>query len=163
MRKKNGFTLTELLAVISILAAIIIIATPIVLSTMNKSKKLIKEEDKKTALEAVKTYLSDIENGVIKYKAPKNLEVNGNTYSSGSEMKTYDAITYISNESDGIDVPITLLIEGEYIDPKCNYDTNAKKCKFKRECTFKGYMDGDTQDGYVIIKKYRAEIGNNCN
>ena len=39
MRKKNGFTLVELLAVIIVLALIMVIAIPSVMDAMNKAKK----------------------------------------------------------------------------------------------------------------------------
>lgn len=164
MRKKNGFTLTEVLAVVSILAAVMIIATPIVMNTLGKSKKIIREEDRKTALDSVKTYLADIENGTVKYKAPGIVEINGHVYTAGTEMKTYDAISYIISKSvdEGIEIPVTTLVSGGYLDSNCDYENHPNKCKFKSTCIFKGYMDGDTQDGYNVVKKYRSEFGTNC-
>ena len=60
MKKKNGFTLVELLAVIVILAIIMIIAIPAVLNTMDVAKrKSFKEYADKIVNEATKKYLSD--------------------------------------------------------------------------------------------------------
>ena len=42
--KKNGFTLTELLAVIAVLALLIVIAAPNVLNMMNKQEQKLSEE-----------------------------------------------------------------------------------------------------------------------
>ena len=39
MKKKNAFTLIELLAIIVVLAIIALIATPIVMNTINSAKK----------------------------------------------------------------------------------------------------------------------------
>jgi type IV pilus assembly protein PilA len=60
MKKKNGFTLVELLAVIVILAIIMIIAIPAVLETMQSArKKTFKEYAMKMTSEGQKTYLAD--------------------------------------------------------------------------------------------------------
>ena len=60
MKKKNGFTLVELLAVIVILAIIMIIAIPAVLETMQSArKKTFKEYAMKMTNEGQKTYLAD--------------------------------------------------------------------------------------------------------
>ena len=53
MRKK-GFTLVELLAVISILAILVVIAMPNVIKMFNNSKKSSFETEVKTIIQSVK-------------------------------------------------------------------------------------------------------------
>ena len=70
--KKKGFTLIELLAVIVILAVIALIATPMVLDTINKSKK-------GAASSSAYTYVSEVETTLVKYM----LKNGGTSYSAG--------------------------------------------------------------------------------
>ncbi len=66
MRKKNGFTLVELLAVIVVLALIMIIAIPAVLDTMNKSRRqLFVEYAEKVLIAAQTQYVTDSSLGSI--------------------------------------------------------------------------------------------------
>lgn len=61
--KKNdrGFTLVELMAVIVVLAIIALIASPMVMNTINNSKKKLSSEQIKTLEEAARLYA--IKNG----------------------------------------------------------------------------------------------------
>lgn len=66
MRKKNGFTLVELLAVIVVLAIIMIIAIPAVLDTMNTARKKSFAMYVTKAVGAVQTkYVYDANSGAI--------------------------------------------------------------------------------------------------
>lgn len=59
MKYKNGFTLTELLATIVILAVISLIATPAVIGVSNSIKNNMFESKKKLILQAAKLYAED--------------------------------------------------------------------------------------------------------
>ena len=66
MKKRNGFTLVELLAVIVVLAIIMIIAIPAVLDIMNKARKQTFAEAINKYVTAVQTqYISDSNMGSI--------------------------------------------------------------------------------------------------
>lgn len=82
MRKKNGFTLVELLAVIAILGVILTITTISVVNTINKSKKDSKE-------------LSDtlIKNGAELYIAENSYTLNNQIKTNGAYfLKVQDLI-----------------------------------------------------------------------
>ncbi len=57
--KKNGFTLTELLAVIAVLALLIVIAAPNVLNMLNKQEEKLSEETVKELKDSAISYYSD--------------------------------------------------------------------------------------------------------
>lgn len=59
MKKKNGFTLVELLAVIAILGVLLTMATLSVVNIMNKSKKDVGEFTKTQIEDAAKTFALD--------------------------------------------------------------------------------------------------------
>ena len=63
--KRKGFTLIELLAVIVVLAIIALIATPIVMNTIEKSKKGAAERTADSYVRAIETYIATfyVENG----------------------------------------------------------------------------------------------------
>lgn len=56
--KKNGFTLTELLAVIAVLALLIVIATPNILNMLNKQEQKLSEETIKELKDSAVGYYS---------------------------------------------------------------------------------------------------------
>ena len=58
MKRKNAFTLIELLAVIVVLAIIALIATPIVMNTIKNAKKGAAERSADTYIEAVETVVA---------------------------------------------------------------------------------------------------------
>ena len=85
MKKKKGFTLIELLAVIVVLAIIALIATPIVMNTIEKSKKGAAERSADNYIDAVETAVAtkrldgDILEGTYTINDKGNLEGNGLT------------------------------------------------------------------------------------
>ena len=92
-----GFTLVELLAVIVILAIIAFIATPIILNTINDTKK-------QAAKISVQNYIKAVELAIAKEHANNSaIKLDGNykIIDSGSEIRY---ITEEGNESDSIKV-----------------------------------------------------------
>ena len=83
--KKKGFTLIELLAVIVVLAIIALIATPIVMNTIEKSKKGAAERTADNYIDAVETTVAtkrldgNILEGTYTINDKGNLEGNGLT------------------------------------------------------------------------------------
>ena len=90
--KKKGFTLIELLAVIVVLAIIALIATPIVMNTIEKSKKGAAERSADNYIDAVETAVAtkrldgDILEGTYIINNEGNLEGNGLTEPLEIEM-----------------------------------------------------------------------------
>ena len=90
--KKKGFTLIELLAVIVVLAIIALIATPIVMNTIEKSKKGAAERTADSYIGAVETTVAtkrlegDILEGTYTINDKGNLEGNGLTEPLEIEM-----------------------------------------------------------------------------
>ena len=70
MKRKNAFTLIELLAVIVVLAIIALIATPIVMNTIKNAKKGAAER-------TVDNYIKQVETAVAEAKLEKNSVPNG--------------------------------------------------------------------------------------
>ena len=83
MKKKNAFTLIELLAVIVVLAIIALIATPIVMNTIKNAKKGAAERTADNYIDAVETTVAtkrlegDILEGTYTINDKGNLEGNG--------------------------------------------------------------------------------------
>ena len=70
MKRKNAFTLIELLAVIVVLAIIALIATPIVMNTIKKSKKGAAER-------SADNYIKQVETAVAEERLNKNEVLEG--------------------------------------------------------------------------------------
>ena len=92
--KKSGFTLIELLAVIVILAIIALIATPIVMNTIEKSKKSAAERSADNYIDAVETAIATsrldnvtVEDGLYVTDANGNLCKEGNTCTDATLLK----------------------------------------------------------------------------
>lgn len=98
MKKKNGFTLVELLAVIVVLAIIMIIAIPAVLDVMNNARKssfVLYAE--KVVRDVTTQYMYDANGGAIKgsgfyvYDITQDLNLNGTgNYKGYVVVNAYD-------------------------------------------------------------------------
>ncbi len=163
--KNKGFTLVELLAVISIIGVIMVMFVPSLLSVLYKSKNRISELEQGQIIDAGKLYLVDLDNSVIPYvyEEENEIEINGNIYRKGDEMTGYDLRTYIIN-NEGITVDIKTLVKNGYYDSTCNYETNPKNCKVQEKCKLKVKIIGEkAQDGkYYISSGYESKIIEGC-
>lgn len=182
MKNRNGFTLVELLAVISILAILIVIAVPTVLDILGKSRKILNEYDRDSLLDAAKYYITDIDIGERDFLYPGNtpIDVNGTTYNKGMKMTKYDAKTYII-ESNEFTITAHDLVKGGYYDKNCKYagDTVEVKengviktsvvakdqnCHVPKNCKIKVGIKGKKveQDTYYVTEDYTVELLDGC-
>ena len=72
--KKNGFTLVEVLAVISILGVVIVFVVPNLLSAFYKSRDILSDYEKNTIKDAGKMYITDLDNGIKSYNGYSGYE-----------------------------------------------------------------------------------------
>lgn len=182
MKNKNGFTLVEILAIISILGIIIVLAIPAVLDVLGKSKKMLSEYEKDILIDAAKYYITDIDEGVKPYVYQGNspTTVNGKTYSKGQTLTVYDARTYII-ENDGFIITAEDLVKGGYYDKECiyagtvvDYKENgviktsvAQKdisCTVPKTCKIKVGIVGSKvhNDLYYVTDDYKVELLDGC-
>ena len=145
--KKKGFTLIELLAVIVVLAIIALIATPIVMNTIEKSKKGAAERSVDNYIDAVETTVATkrLEGNILEgtytindkgnlegngLKEPLVIEMNGNKPSSGTITIKDGQVT--------TDSKMTI---GDYT--VAYNPTNKKYEATKKENTTKTYSNGE--------------------
>lgn len=182
MKNKNGFTLVELLAVISILAILIVATVPTVLDILGKSKQTLNEYDRETLVDSAKYYITDIDLGAKDFLYPDNkpTDINGKTYTKGMKMTKYDAKVYII-ESKGFTITAYDLVKGGYYDKNCKYagekveyvENGVKKtsvvakdqnCHVPRNCKIKVGIKGKKveNDTYYVTEDYTVELLDGC-
>lgn len=169
MKNNKGFTLTEVLAVISIIGVISVLVFPTLLNVFNKSKHMIDDMTKEDIIDAAKMYVTDLDMGLknYKYQGTKTITINGNNYAPGAIMSGYDLKVYII-ENKGITVSIKDLVKDGYYDSECDYDSpkeNKKNhCKVKETCVLKVKINGRVveNDKYYVTDSYEAELMNGC-
>lgn len=163
MNKKNGFTLVELLAVISILGVVLILFLPSMMNLYNKSKKNMRELNEKSIIDAGKMYAVDLDSANIYYQAESDISINGNNYKRGDKLSTYDLRVLLIEK--GLDVPITFLVKnGYYNDTPCNYDDKKPNCKVNKECIVHISIEGEkiVNNMYYQTKDYKASLSDKC-
>jgi prepilin-type N-terminal cleavage/methylation domain-containing protein len=182
MKSRKGFTLVELLAVISVLGILIVLSVPSIISVLSNSKKMLNEYDQETLLDAAKYYITDIDEGTLEYTYTGNsaIDVNGTTYTKGMVMSKYDAKTYII-ENNGITITAYDLVSGGYYDANCkyagevvSYEENGTiktskvaedtSCHVPKTCKIKVGINGRKveNDKYYVTDDYTAEIIDGC-
>ena len=92
--KRKGFTLLEMLGVITILGFLIVVITVVVGGSLKQNKKNIAVMSAKDYIEAVETYLgaTALKDDLVKYDALKTYNVNEETV---IDDKTYPAINNV--------------------------------------------------------------------
>ena len=91
MKKNKGFTLVELLAVITILGIIIIIAIPAALNAVGKSKNKLNEYTEKNIIDSARMYFMDIVEKVDPGKKYYSLKDTGAHFKSNITGKYYNS------------------------------------------------------------------------
>ena len=164
MKKKNAFTLIELLAVIVVLAIIALIATPIVMNTIKNAKKGAAERSADSYIDAVETTVATskldsdgIPDGTYTInedgnltgnglKEPLEIEMNGNKPTSGTITIKNGQVTKDS----------TMTIGG--------YDVKYNEDNKKYEATEKGNTTPDTPKTYANgeVVYFNVTTGEKC-
>lgn len=172
--KNKGFTLVELLAVISILGVVMILVVPTMLRALGNSKKLLSEYDLEGVEDAGKMYVNDMDEGLrnYTYNGKDPIVVNDKTITPGTVLSGYDLKVYIINVG-GILVDMGTLVKEGYYNDGCHYAgetfggkvlTEDVDCKLPKECTLRVGIDYKmSNDGvYYVTNGYKAEIVSGC-
>lgn len=182
MKNRNGFTLVEVLAVISILGVVMILLVPTMLQTFYDAKGMLDDYVVEDIKDAAKMWITDYDLGVYKYKyTGATTTINGTEYKNGDLMTPYDFKVY-AIENKGVKVTVKELVEGGYYDDDCKYagtkikykDTDGiektkvlekdMNCEVPKECTLTVGIDSKKVENekYYVTKGYTAEIFEGC-
>lgn len=162
--KNRGFTLVEVLAVISVLGVVMVLALPTLLNIFNKSKSKLTEFERKELIDSARTYVEELDMGAVSYIAPKTLTANGKTYEAGETLSTYDLRVYLIENK--LEISVKDLVSQNYYGSEtgCNYETNKDKCRIPETCTLVVWIDGEKveNDRYYVSSSYNADIQRGC-
>ncbi len=155
MKKKKGFTLVELLAVITILAIIGLIATPLVIKYVNEAKKDSIEESLNGIERAALTYFTseNIRNSAVVDLTTNTIEINNKDISKGLVVGNREGVKiYIyKNGYCGIKTGDNIVVK-EVNENECNFNIDdsieiVTTNKVSKEQKITGYrIYGDTVD-----------------
>lgn len=172
--KNNGFTLVEILAILSILGVIAVLVMPTMLDALKNGKKMLNEYERTAIEDSGKTYVTDLDEGIkdYEYKEDEERNINGHIYKKGDKISGYDLKTYII-DSGGIDVTMETLVTGGYYDKNCvyaGYPHDGKilekdfNCKMPKDCTLHvGINYKISKDGhYYVTDGYTSKIKSGC-
>ena len=106
--KKNGFTLIEILAVITLLAAMALVLLPLIINQVNQSQTKIDDGTMKVIENSTYTYM-DMNQNEFPF-------MQGNVYCiTLQKLADYGAIkTPITGEKSGKDIPLTKIVRATF-------------------------------------------------
>lgn len=172
--KNRGFTLVELLAIISILGVIVIVVFPSMFKTLSNAKKELSKYDLQGIEDAGKMYVTDMDEGIrdYKYTGSENIVINDKTITPGTVLSGYDLKVFIINQG-GILVDMGTLVKEGYYNEGCHYAgetfggkvlTEDLDCRMPKTCTLKvGINYKMSNDGvYYVTDGYTAKIVSGC-
>ena len=159
MKRKNAFTLIELLAVIVVLAIIALIATPIVMNTIKNAKKGAAERTADNYIKQVETAVAEakLENKSVP-NGTYNIDGNGNLTGAGlpdgkleinmSGNKPTSGTVKISNG--GVSQDGTTMTVGDY-DVKYNQEKNKYEATGKGSSTTTALCTANTSKVSALV------------
>ena len=151
MKDKNGYTLGEVLAVITILSLIIVLTVSIAVKLLDQTKRKVSDYDEKILLDAAVIYAEDLDKNGKSYFLIDNMSFeSGSVIHANAEINGY-ALKEIINEKKTLPVKTSKLKELGYIDKKYDYN-----------CTVNMMFETSIQDGYIVIDKISAKLGEDC-
>ena len=151
MKDKNGYTLGEVLAVITILSLIIVLTVSIAVKLLDQTKRKVSDYDEKILLDAAVIYAEDLDKNGKSYFLIDNMSFeSGSVIHANAEINGY-ALKEIINEKKTLPVKTSKLRELQYIDKKLDYN-----------CTIDMVFETSIQDGYIVIDKISAKLGEDC-
>ena len=151
MKDKNGYTIPEVLAVITVISIVMILTISYAATILDKTKKKITDVDKRILLDAAITYGEDLDKNDKSYFLINDMSLSSGTIiRSGAEVNGY-ALKELINANNTLPVRISKLYELGYID----------KNKYK-DCNINLVFETSTQDGYIVIDKINANLGEDC-
>lgn len=172
--KNKGFTLIEILAVLSIIGVVAILVMPTMLSALRDGKKMLSKYDLEGVEDAGKMYITDLDLGEVDYIYDENetINLNGHTYKKGDKLSPYDLKTYVRNKG-GLDVSIRHLVKEGYYDKNCKYAgevvdgvvlTKDKNCHVPADCILHVTIEQElSNDGrYYVTSGYTSKIKEGC-
>lgn len=181
MKSKNGFTLVEVLAVISILGVVMVLLVPTMLQAFYGAKSMIDDYQIEDIEDAAKMWITDYDLGTFKYTyTGADTTINGTLYKKGDLMDAYDFKVYVI-ENKGITITMKDLVDGGYYDEDCKYagtvltytEKGEKKtrvvekdenCDIPKTCKIKVGIDSKKveNDKYYVTNGYTAEFLEGC-
>ena len=151
MKDKNGYTIPEVLAVITVISIVMILTISYAATILDKTKKKITDVDKRILLDAAITYGEDLDKNDKSYFLINDMSLSSGTIiRNGAEVNGY-ALKELINANNTLPVRISKLYELGYID----------KNKYK-DCNINLVFETSTQDGYIVIDKINANLGEDC-
>ena len=173
MKRNNGFTLVEVLSVVTMIGVLIVITIPVLHNVFGTAKKAIKDMDKEALIDGAKLYANDLihNNTTITFDTNGNQITKKVRYNTGSkEIDGYEFIEYAAQN--GMSVTARYLVENGYFDTTCDYNEASNKCKVNPECeiriTFESTTalanpncdQGDSCKKYYTLGDYSTSIVN---
>lgn len=141
MKRKRGFTLVELLAIIVILGIIALIATPMTLNVINSVQKGAAERSAGNYIKAIETtvsasllsgeeikdglYTTDENGAIVKDDKSYSIDISGNVPEVGSTIFISDGKVVAGDELSGVTI---IKISGYQV----SYDGNNKLVATKK-------------------------------
>lgn len=151
MKDKNGYTLGEVLAVITILSLVIVLTVSVAVRLLDQTKRKVNEYDEKILLDAAITYGEDLDKNGKSYFLIDDMSLeSGSVIHANAEVNGY-ALKSIINEKKELPVKTSKLRELGYIDKKLDYN-----------CTIDMVFETSIQDGYIVIDKISAKLEDDC-
>ena len=121
MKKRNGFTLVELLAVIVILAIILVIAVPQIMSTIDDATKASIEASAKMVAAQVENQYA-----VAQTLGKEFAKENGDCMKEWAGLNNTDYQTCTYNIAENGDAQVTLVGKGKFANYTCTNATRAE-------------------------------------